>query len=151
MHAVLIGALVLGTAIWLGGFITLLVLSPVSRKTLRPEDRVALFRGFGRSYLVVASVGMVLIVVPGGILLGQRDWDGLATTLVILVACTVAATAVGVVQARAMTRLRKAALSSPDDLMPHVDRGARRALVLRSAIGVLTVAMYVVAIACAAS
>ncbi|PRZ41515.1 hypothetical protein CLV47_10962 [Antricoccus suffuscus] len=149
MHAVLIGALVLGTAIWVGGFVMIIVLSRASRAVLQTADRVALFRGFGRGYLPVAGVAMVLIVLPGGVLLGQRPWDGLATTLVILVACTAAATAVGVVQARAMTRLRKAALKAPDDLDRRVRRGAQRALVLRATIGVLTVAMYVVAIACA--
>ena len=151
MDAVLIGALVLGTAIWVGGFVTIIVLSRASRAVLQPVDRVALFRKFGRGYLPVAIAAMVLIVVPGGILLGQRPWDGLATTLVVLVAGTAVATAVGVVQARAMTRLRRAALNSPDDLSQQVRRGAQRAMFLRAAIGVLTVAMYAVAIACAAT
>ncbi len=151
MDAVLIGALVLGTAIWVGGFVTIMVLARASRAVLQPGDRVALFRKFGNDYLPVAIVAMVLIVVPGGILLAQRPWDGLATTLVILVACTAVATAAGVVQARAMTRLRRAALEAPDDLGERVRRAGRRALVLRATIGVLTVAMYAVAIACAGS
>ncbi len=151
MNAVLIGALVLGAAIWVGGFATIIVLSRASRAVLQQADRVALFRAFGRGYLPVAIVAMVLIIVPGGVLLAERPWDGLATTLVILAACTAAATAIGVVQARAMTRLRKAALDAPDSLDQRVRRGAQRAMVLRAAIGVLTVAMYAVAIACAAT
>jgi hypothetical protein len=151
VNAVLIGLLILGTAVWVGGFVTIVVLSRVSRAVLQPPDRVALFRGFGRSYLPVAIVAMVLIVVPGGILLAQRPWDALATVLVVLAACTVIVTAVGVVQARAMTRLRRAAHDDPDGHAERLAGGARRALVLRASIGLLTVAMYVVAIGCVVS
>lgn len=151
MHALLVAALVLGASVWIGGFVTIIVLSRSARMTLQPTQRVDLMRHFGRSYLPVAFIAMVLIVVAGGGLLAQRPWDTLATVLVLIVAATVIATAIGVIQARAMTRLRRRLLAAPDsrDLSQQVNRGARRARVLRSAIGVLSVAMFAMALACA--
>jgi hypothetical protein len=55
----------------------------------------------------------------------------------------VAALAVGVAQARRMTRIRAAALAAPDDrqLTSRVRRGAHVATLLRAAIGVLSLAL----------
>jgi hypothetical protein len=62
---------------------------------------------------------------------------------VLVAAALVLALAVGVVQARRMTRLRRAALAEPErpELAEQVARGAQRATVLRAAIGLLSLAL----------
>jgi hypothetical protein len=74
---------------------------------------------------------------------------------VILVAGLVIALATGVRQARAMGRLRRAALAETDPVAKaaaehSVAAGARRALVLRTGIALLSAALFAVAVCTAA-
>lgn len=144
--ALLTGLLVLGASVWLGGFVLLILVSRASRQQLEDGARVALFRQVGREFLPVAATAMVVVLVTGGILLGSRPWDGLATTLVVLVVAVIVTTGAGVRQARAMTRLRRRALAADGALATDVATGARRATALRTLIGVLVLALYAVAV-----
>ena len=134
--------LVLGTAVWLGGFVTIVVVSRVASHTLEPAARVAFFRVLGRVYGIVSASALLLAVVGAGLLVRHRAWGATLLAATVVVAALVVATAIGVRQARAMTRLRRAALAAPDDdaLATRVRAGGRRAVVLRAAIGGLTVA-----------
>ncbi len=144
--ALLTGLLVLGASVWLGGFVLLILVSRASRQQLEDGARVALFRQVGREFLPVAATAMVVVLVTGGILLGSRPWDGLATTLVVLVVAVIVTTGAGVRQARAMTRLRRRALAADGALATDVATGARRATALRTLIGLLVLALYAVAV-----
>ena len=134
---------------WLGGFVLLILVSRASRRQLEASARVAFFRQVGREFLPVAATAMVVILVSGGVLLGSRPWDGLATALVVLVVAVIVTTGVGVRQARAMTRLRRRALAAGGALATDVATGARRATALRTLIGVLVLAVYAVAVVAA--
>jgi hypothetical protein len=85
----------------------------------------------------------VLAYGTGAALLRGHRWD-LAKVATVVVAVALAATlGMGMVQARRMTRLRRRALDQPGDttLAMRVRRGAIRAGVLRSLIGVLSLAL----------
>lgn len=78
-------------------------------------------------------------------LLRHRRWDGLLAAGAITAAALVVALALGVVQARRMTRLRQAAGAAPQDadLGGRVRRGGRSAVALRALIGLLSLALVV--------
>lgn len=147
MNALLTFIALLGASVWVGGFVAIVVVNRVAGRQLDPPDRVSFFRDLGRSYGAVSSVALALALISGGILLSGREWDGLALAAVILAAAVVVATAVGVAQARRMTRLRQAVIDAPDDdaLATRVQRDSRQAVVLRTLIGVLSMALLAVA------
>ena len=147
--ALLSGLLVLGASVWLGGFVMLIIVSRATRQHLEDAARVAVFRQVGREFLPVATTAVIVVLATGGVLLGNRPWDGLATTLVVLVAAVIGATGLGVRQARAMTRLRRRALGADGALDTEVASGARRATALRTLIGLLVLTLYAVAVATA--
>lgn len=146
LQAVLVGLLVLAASVWLGGFVMLMIVNRASRAALEDAPRIALFRQVGRTFLPLAMLAMLVALVTGGVLLGTRPWDGLATALVVLVAAVIVATGLGVRQARAMSRLRRRALADQGALSTRVETGARHATALRTLIGLLVLALYVVAV-----
>lgn len=146
------GVLVLAAAVWVGGFAALVVVAGVARQTVGPAERVAFFRGLGRTYGMVAGLALVLALASGAGLLYGHPRDGLLTATAIVAAGLVAATVVGVAQARRMTRLRREAVRHPGDvvLADRVRRGARTAGVLRALIGVLSVVLLALGVVLAA-
>jgi uncharacterized membrane protein len=142
-EAILLGVFTLASCIWVGGYVAIAVVAQVATRTLEPGQRVAFFRGLGRSYLRIGGPALVLALGAGAGLLGDHAWDGVLTAAAGAAAALVAALAVGVAQARRMTRLRAAALMAPDDrqLAARVRRGARAATLLRAAIGLLSLAL----------
>lgn len=152
MHSVVVFFTLLAASVWVGGFITIMVVTRVARRRLDPPVQVDFFRALGRSYGVVSSLALVVALAGGGILLAGRDWDRLALVAVSLAAALVLSTGAGVVQARGMTRLRQAAVHEPTDdaLAARVRRDSVRAAALRGGIGVLSVGLLVVAVALAA-
>jgi hypothetical protein len=120
--------------------------------TLQRNDRVAFFRHFGRRFGIVATVALIVALVTGGLLLAAWPWTVVSSVLVFAAAVLVVVLAIGVAQARRMTRLRRAAIAAPDDhaLARRVAAGARRASVLRAGIGVLSLLIFVLAIVRAA-
>jgi uncharacterized membrane protein len=148
---VLVGLLILGSGIWIGGFVAIVIFSASSKKVLGRPERIALFRELGRRYLKVAVLAFALVVLPGAVLLAARPVDGFTVAALLLALALVAVTWAGVRQARSMTRMRKAALAHPDDAGPAavIERAAARSTLLRAGIGILSLALFVVAIAMA--
>jgi hypothetical protein len=145
VDGVAVALLVIGAATWVGGFVTVVVVNRVAARTLPPADRVAFFRAFGRTFGATAGVALVLALVGGGVLMRHHPFDATAIATVVLAVALVAATAIGVAQARAMTRLRGAVLAAAGDATT-VARGARNAAALRSLIGVITIALLTFAV-----
>lgn len=141
--AALAGVLVFATAVWVGGLVAIFVVARVARRTLRPGERVAFFRGLGRAYGPVGGIALVLALGCGAALVSGRAWNGLLTAATAVAACLVAVTAGGVAQARRMTRLRRDALSRPGDagLARRVSHEALGAAVLRATIAVLSLTL----------
>lgn len=140
--------LVLATAVWVGGYVAIVVVARVTTQTLGASDRFAFFRGLGRRYLLVGGPALVIALATGGVLLAGRPWSGMLTAVAVLAGVLVLATIVGVLQARRMTRLRRQAARRPDDepLTARVRQSARRAGLLRALIGMLSFALLVLGV-----
>lgn len=140
--------LVVSAGVWLGGLLTMPVVARAASATLAPLDRVAFFRALGRAYLPVGGSALTLALLSGAVLLREREWDGLLVASAITAAALVGALALGVAQARRMTRLRQAAGAAPQDagLGDRVRRGGRSAMALRALIGLLSLTL--VALGC---
>lgn len=117
----------LATSIWVGGFVTIVVVVRVAGGQLDPTSRIAFFRALGRAYGVVGTGALTVAIASGAVLLSDRDWDGTALAAVLVTAALVVATGAGMVQARWMTRARqRAAQVDADELAAaQVRQGAR--------------------------
>lgn len=137
----------LGACIWIGGFVTIVVVARVAAQQLEPPVRVAFFRAFGRRFLLVGAPALTAALAAGGVLLSERPWDGTALAATIVGVLLVLSLIAGVVQARGMTRLRTRVLSEPDNetLAPRVRRGSVVAASLRAAIGLLSIGLLALA------
>lgn len=149
--AALTGVLILATSIWVGGFVAIVVVTRVARRTLSPDSQVAFFRAVGRSFGRVSSLALIVILGVGATLLSDRSWSGLLIAAIVIAAAVVIATGCGVAQARRMGNARQQALSAPErpELAERVRRGARNAGALRALIGALSLALLAVGVALA--
>jgi len=129
-------------AIWIGGLVAIFVVARAASATLDRAQRIAFFRALGRAYGIVGGVALLVALVSGAILLDDHSWDGLLTASAIVAVALLVATAAGVAQARAMTRLRRSALASAESA-ERVRRGAVMAAALRGAIAILTFTLVV--------
>jgi uncharacterized membrane protein len=142
-EAILLGIFTLASCIWVGGYVAIAVVAQVATRTLEAGQRVAFFKALGRSYILVGVPALVIALGTGAGLLSDHGWDGAVTASVLIAVALIVSLAVGVAQARRMTRLRAAALAAPQDrrLAAQVLRGARAATLLRAAIGLLSLAL----------
>ncbi len=152
LDAALTTVLVLATSIWVGGLVAITIVARIATRALDPAARVALFRGLGRVYGIIGTAALTVAYAAGGILLRDRSWGPLLTITVLVAAALAAVLAVGVVQARRMTRLRRRTLDTGGDpaLAGVVRRGAVRAALLRAVIGGLSLALLALGVAIAA-
>lgn len=139
----LIALTAIAAAVWIGGLVAIFVVARVASATLDQTQRISFFRALGRSYGIVGGVALLVALAGSAILLDGHPWDSLLITTTIVAGALVVTTVAGVVQARAMTRLRRRALSGPSLLRERVSRGAIIAAALRVAIGLLTLALVV--------
>lgn len=141
--ATLTGLLIFGTSVWVGGLIAIAVVARVATATLEPAARVGFFRGLGRAYGIVGTAALALAYGTGAALLYGRSWSGTLIAAVAVAAALAAMLAVGVAQARRMTRLRRRSLDVPGDtdIAHRVRRGAARAGALRELIAVLSLTL----------
>lgn len=139
---VLVFVHLLAVCVWVGGFVAIAVVARAASRTLDAQARVDFFRALGRSYGMVGGGALLVGIGTGAVLLADRPWDATASIAVALAAAVVLATVAGVIQARGMTRLRQEALER-DGSGDQVARGAKRAAILRGAIGVLTIALLI--------
>ncbi|HVX23415.1 MAG TPA: hypothetical protein VHB02_18885 [Acidimicrobiales bacterium] len=147
-NAVLIGIELFATSVWIGSLICLAVVSSAARSSLDPAARVAFFRALGRRYGIVGNVALAAAIGVGlAMLWPPSAWGRLDDTVVALAGLVVVVTALGIRQARSMTRLRRRHLQDPgdDELAQRVRRGARTAVLLRGVIGVVSLATLSVA------
>jgi uncharacterized membrane protein len=141
----LIALQALSASVWVGGLVAIFVVARVAAATLDPPTRVAFFRSLGRSYGIVGSVALLVALATGALLLHGHPWDGLLVATAIAAGALLVTTVVGMAQARAMTRLRRQALTGAGGvaLDPRIRRGAALAAALRGAIALLTMVLVV--------
>ncbi|MFN8163816.1 MAG: hypothetical protein U0R26_08280 [Solirubrobacterales bacterium] len=143
--APLIAIHALAASIWVGGLVAIFIVARAASRTFEPAQRVEFFRALGRSYGIVGSLALLVAIATGAVLLDGHPWDGLMIAAVVVAGALLVATAAGIAQARAMTRLRRRAVTQVggEPLDPRVRRGALVAAILRACIGVLTLALVV--------
>ena len=100
--------LAIGAGVWVGGLLTVIIVSASSRKMIAAADRVALFRDFGRRFAVLVGVTALFVVAPA-LVLASTEPGPLSVAVLLLALGLLFGTAVGILQARRMTRLREAA------------------------------------------
>ncbi|HVV20428.1 MAG TPA: hypothetical protein VHF06_13400 [Pseudonocardiaceae bacterium] len=144
-HSVLVGLVVFAAAVWVGGFVALVVVARAARRTIGAAERVAFFRVLGRGYGAVSGVALLVGLASGALLAAGRPWTGPVIAAVVVAVLLVAGTGVGVAQARRLTRLRRRALTDAA-LADRVRAAARRAALLRAGIGGLSVALVVLGV-----
>ncbi|HVW16959.1 MAG TPA: hypothetical protein VHB30_01810 [Solirubrobacteraceae bacterium] len=145
-RALLSFAALLGACVWVGGFVAIVVVARVAREHLDHPGQVAFFRALGRRYLRLGGVALLAALGAGAALLARHRWDGTVLATVLVAAALLLVTVVGVLQARAMTRLRSRALHDPDPAVAaRVRREARHAGALRAGIGLLSLALVALA------
>ena len=143
----MVSVLTLGVGAWVGGFVTVFVVSRSSKAALAASARVALFSDLGRRYAVVAAVAMVLILVPATVLTILEPSTAVVATFAVTVAL-IAASIPAIAQARRMGTLRREALAAPDDAAKAsaVLRGSRSAAVLRGTLAAGSLILLVLAV-----
>jgi hypothetical protein len=146
----LVTAGLLGLSVWTGGLVAIFMVARTAAKTLDERRRVDFFRALGRSYAIVGNTALAVALVCGALLLRSHPWTPAQVGAAGVAAALIVATVAGMLQARAMTRLRRRALESGVGAQA-VRRGARLAAALRGAIGILTLALIVLAAALARS
>jgi hypothetical protein len=139
----LVAVSAVASAVWIGGLVAIFIVARVASATLDQEQRISFFRALGRTYGIVGGVALLVALAGGAVLLDGHPWDVLLTATAIVAGALVAATIAGIVQARAMTRLRRRAISGPTLLREQVRRGAIIAATLRGVIALLTLTLVV--------
>lgn len=146
-HPVLLFVHLLAMSVWVGGFIAIVVVVRVARTRLGAAEQVAFFRALGRGYGIVAGLALLVGLSSGAALLSTRAWGAPEWLAAAIAAALVLSTVVGVLQAMRLTRLRQQALTQSDQgAAVLLKRLVRRATVLRSAIGALTLALLAVGV-----
>jgi uncharacterized membrane protein len=140
----LVAALLLSQAVWVGGLVVIYVVARVARRTLSSQQQAEFFRALGRTYAPVGGAALALCLATGSVLARDQAWRGRMVVAAVLAAALVVVTTLGVVQARAMSRLRHAAIEAPDGTC-RIEPYARRASSLRGLIALLTLALVCVA------
>jgi uncharacterized membrane protein len=141
--APLIAVHALAASIWVGGLVAIFVVARTASRTLEPSQRVEFFRALGRFYGVVGTLALLVALATGASLLDDHPWDGLMVAAAVVAGALLVATAAGMAQARAMTRLLRRAVAQVggEPLDPRVRKGAIVAAALRACIGALTLAL----------
>ncbi|CAN5404135.1 hypothetical protein BH10ACT11_BH10ACT11_18460 [soil metagenome] len=137
----------LAAMIWTGGLFAVAVATAAARQTLAPDEQVRFFRALGRRYGVVAGLALIVFAITGAISAGApNSWTSSEATVAILTVAVSALTVVGVRNARAVQRLRAAALQrgNAEDDGP-LRRARRTANAVRGLIALATLAALVVA------
>lgn len=138
--------LLAASAAWLGGLLTVPLLAATTRRLVAAEARADLFVAFGRRFAVLMGVLLTIALAAVGALAASGA-DPLTATALGLAAALLLMTAVGMVQARRMSRLRRAAAGGRgDEADSKLRRNAAVATVLRSSIGLVSLALVVVGV-----
>lgn len=140
--------LTLGVGAWVGGFVTVLVVSRSSSASLEPPQRVRLFRDFGRRYGIVAAVAMAFILFPAAILSYINPLNTPALAILVLSVVIIAISIPAIRQARRIGALRRDALDHPNDKAKAdaVARGVRSGTIMRSILAVGSVGLVVLTV-----
>lgn len=141
-RTIAISVVLLGGSIWVGSMVCLAVVARVATRVLSTTDRVELFADVGRIYRVLGTTALVAAACAGAVLAGRPDdWGPLTMTAFVLAGFLLGLSLAGMRQAHRMTAMRRR--MPPQS--PRLLRAGRDATVLRSLMGLVTVAIVLVA------
>lgn len=147
---VVVALTILSASVWVGSLVCLAVVTNAARRVLDGASQVVLFQAIGRRYAVV-GIASLLVALGAGLELAwpPSSWSAVVDAAVGLAGLLVLATAAGMAQARAMTRLRRRSRQAPGDggLRRAVAQGRRVATALRAAMALMTLVIVVLAAA----
>jgi putative copper export protein len=148
----------IAAAVWAGGMVFLGVAVGVARRTVAERERIALFRGLGRRFLLVGGLAMVLLIATGTDMAADRlaafgdlfdtDYGKRLAEKLSLVILVIGLTLFhSLVQGPALSRLREEALERPEEaeLQQRIRRKSIRAGIVSALNLLATLAILVLA------
>jgi len=146
--APLVAVELIAASIWVGGMVCLAIVAKAARGVLDDSSQVAFFRAVGRRYGMVGTASL-LIAIAAGLALSwpPSSWSRTIDAAVALAGVLIVATIAGMMQARAMTALRRTLIASPGDssTAEALRRGRLLANGIRGLMGLLTLAIVILA------
>lgn len=137
--------LLAASGVWLGGLQTVPLLASTTARLFAPDVRSRLFVAFGRRFAVLMAVALAVAMVAAAMVVRSSDATR-GVGAAVLVGALLVTTTIGVMQARRMSRLRLAVGAGDELAAKELRRNAGVATALRSLIGLLSVALLVVAV-----
>lgn len=138
----------LASCIWVGSMVCLAVVASTARRVLDGRNQVTFLQAIGRRYSRIGT-GSLLVAIGAGLWLvwPPSQWSWTIDAAVGIAGGLILATAAGMAQARAMTRLRRRSIADPDDVRAAraVQKGRRVATALRGLMASSTLAIVVLA------
>lgn len=138
----------LASCIWVGSMVCLAVVASTARRVLDGRNQVTFLQAIGRRYSRIGT-GSLLVAIGAGLWLvwPPSQWSWTIDAAVGIAGGLILATAAGMAQARAMTRLRRRSIADPDDVRAAraVRKGRRVATALRGLMASSTLAIVVLA------
>jgi len=138
----------IAASIWVGGMVCLAIVAKAARGVLEESSQVAFFRAVGRRYGMVGTASL-LIAIAAGLALSwpPSSWSRTIDAAAVLAGVLVVATIAGMMQARAMTALRRKLIANPSDSSTAVAlrRGRLLANGIRGLMALMTLAIVILA------
>lgn len=147
-NPILIAVELIAASIWTGGMVCIAVVFQVARRVLDESAQAELFRAVGRRYGVVGTTSLLVAVAAGvGLSWPPTSWSAAIATAFVLAALLTATTAVGMKQARSMSKLRREMVVGSRGVSTReaLRRGRRVANALRGAMALMTLAVILLA------
>jgi len=146
--APLVAVELIAASIWVGGMVCLAIVAKAARGVLDESSQVAFFRAVGRRYGMVGTASL-LIAIAAGLALSwpPSSWSRTIDAAALLAGFLVVATIAGMMQARAMTALRRKLIANPRDSSTAVAlrRGRLLANGIRGLMALTTLAIVILA------
>ena len=146
--APLVAVEMIAASIWVGGMVCLAIVAKAARGVLDESSQVAFFRAVGRRYGMVGTASL-LIAIAAGLALSwpPSSWSRTIDAAVVLAGVLVVATIAGMMQARAMTALRRKLIANAGDSSTAVAlrRGRLLANGIRGLMALMTLAIVILA------
>lgn len=144
----LVTVAMLAGSTWVGSLLCLAIVTRAARQTLDRQSQVALFQVVGKQYGAVGTTALLTAVVAGVVLAWPpASWSPTMVAAAVVSGSLVVVTAIGMSQARKMTKLRRRAIGNTSDIATAkaVVQGQRLATFLRTLIAGLTLVVVVLA------
>jgi len=146
--APLVAVELITASIWVGGMVCLAIVAKAARGVLDESSQVAFFRAVGRRYGMVGTASLLIAIAASlALSLPPSSWSRTIDAAAVLASVLVVATIAGMMQARAMTALRRKLIANTRDSSTAVAlrRGRLLANGIRGLMALMTLAIVILA------